>query len=585
MHLTPSLLLTTTVITVLIVNGCQTWGGGEPGQGPGSDQSTDTQPRISNGPIPDLKNLSSAIRPLPPAGIAAYPKEVMDTTYAPPSGNDMAVKQGDNLQAKIDAAPCGSKIKLDAGATFTGAFVLKNKGCSAEKPIYIMSADLDRLPSEGKRVSPKDATHMPKIQAAGGLAFSAEFGTGYYWLVGLEILSTVNDRNSIPDTLIDFGEQPDPNVTAYPSKQEDFPHHIVIDRCYIHGQPRGNLKRGVALNGTYQAIINSYLSEIHGDGVESKGINGWAGPGPFMIYNNHIEAAGINVFFGGASTWIENINPSDIVIARNHITKNTAWRQGSPNFAGVAWTAKNLIELKNAKRVLLDSNVLENSWVHAQAGQAVLYSPQNDQGNMVWSTVEDVTFQRNLVRHTAMTFHVLGWGWPNQTKQSKRKLNRHNVFDDIDWVKWGGFNRARNIMMDSGSDSDSWEHNTFNNTGSERGILTADHCPHSNLVFRDNIIFEGRGVLASGYSPGGTSLEACFPGKIWAHNILIDGSKGNYPSGNFFPSKVDQVGFTDYKAANFKLLPSSPYKGKASDGTDPGADYDEVTAATEGVID
>ena len=87
---------------------------------------------------------------------------------------------------------------------------------------------------------------------------------------------------------------------------------------------------GIALNGAYQAVINSYLNDIHADGTESKGINGWAGPGPFTIYNNHIEAAGVNVFFGGASTWIENINPSDIVIARNHITKDLAWRQASP---------------------------------------------------------------------------------------------------------------------------------------------------------------------------------------------------------------------------------------------------------------
>ncbi|MGH7233119.1 MAG: hypothetical protein ACREJU_17440 [Nitrospiraceae bacterium] len=578
MYVPSSLLLIATLLTALTLGGCQTSGVGEPGT---SDKPT----RISNGEIPDLKGLSSAIRPLPPPGIAAYPKDIMDTTYAPPSGSHIAVHAGDHLQAKIDAALCGSTLKLDAGATFTGNFVLRNKHCAADQSIFIMSADIDSLPPAGKRASPTDAAHMPKIQAAGGQIFTAEFGAGYYQLIGLEILSTVKDRNSIHDTLIDFGEQPDSNVTAYPSRQDDFPHHLVIDRCYIHGQPGGNVKRAVALNGAYQAIINSYLNDIHADGVESKGINGWAGPGPFTIYNNHIEAAGINVFFGGASTWIENINPSDIVIARNYITKNLAWRQGNPSFAGVPWTAKNLLEIKNAKRVLIDSNVLENSWVHAQAGQAVLWTPQNDEGNMTWATVEDITFQRNLVRHTAMTFHVRGWGWPGQTKQSKRKLNRNNIFDDIDWVKWGGPSRARNIMIDAGSDSDYWEHNTFNNTGSERAILMGDHCPHSNLVFRDNIIFEGRGVLASGYSSGGTSLYGCFPGYIWTHNILIGGSNGSYPSTNSFPSKVDKVGFTDYETGNFKLVPSSPFKGKASDGTDPGADYDEVMIATEGVID
>jgi hypothetical protein len=46
------------------------------------------------------------------------------------------------------------------------------------------------------------------------------------------------------------------------------------------------------------------------------------------------------------------------------------------------------------------------------------------------------------------------------------------------------------------------------------------------------------------------------------------------------------VGFVNYNNGNggdYHLQASSPYKGKASDGTDPGADIDAVNAAIQGV--
>ena len=41
---------------------------------------------------------------------------------------------------------------------------------------------------------------------------------------------------------------------------------------------------------------------------------------------------------------------------------------------------KNLFELKNAQRVLIESNVFEYNWAESQNGFAILFTPRNQGG-------------------------------------------------------------------------------------------------------------------------------------------------------------------------------------------------------------
>src|SRR5436190_23486899 len=53
------------------------------------------------------------------------PQVFLDTTYAPPvGGQTITVNGGDNLQAAFNQANPGDVIEVQAGATFTGNFVL-----------------------------------------------------------------------------------------------------------------------------------------------------------------------------------------------------------------------------------------------------------------------------------------------------------------------------------------------------------------------------------------------------------------------------------------------------------------------------
>src|SRR5207244_12647765 len=138
-------------------------------------------------------------------------------------------------------------------------------------------------------------------------------------------------------------------------------------RGHIHrlaGQAGG---RGVVRNGSRLAVIDSYLADFKDQTQDAQAIEGWNGPGPFMIVNNYLEATGENAMFGGADPSIVNLVPSDIEIRHNYFFKPTSWR-------GVWAAVKNLFELKNARRVLVEGNIFENNWIASQAGCAIQFT-------------------------------------------------------------------------------------------------------------------------------------------------------------------------------------------------------------------
>ena len=93
--------------------------------------------------------------------VPALPQDTVDTTYNLPTGGTVhLVNQGDDLQAVLNSAALGDVVVLQAGATFTGNFVLPDKVGNGW--IYIISSELDQLP-EDTRVGAADAAHMAKI--------------------------------------------------------------------------------------------------------------------------------------------------------------------------------------------------------------------------------------------------------------------------------------------------------------------------------------------------------------------------------------------------------------------------------------
>src|SRR5512139_1102993 len=123
--------------------------------------------------------------PAPPAP----PRVLIETSLAstPVTGATIRVPAGGDLQAAVNGARPGDEIVLEAGATYTGNFVLPAKGGSGGW-ITIRSSGMAGLPDEGTRVAPRHAGAMARIvDPNGNGAIGTALEAGYYRLMGLEV--------------------------------------------------------------------------------------------------------------------------------------------------------------------------------------------------------------------------------------------------------------------------------------------------------------------------------------------------------------------------------------------------------------
>ncbi len=494
--------------------------------------------------------------------VPALPQALVDTVAPPVTGTTHRARNGDEFRRSLEAARPGDAIVLDAGAVFTGPFTLPKKSGSGW--ITIRTSAEGSLPATGNRVDPSHAALMPRLESATGSVIAAESGAHHYRLVGLEIGPKAG---AFLYNLVEFG--------ASESSLQALPHHLVVDRCYLHGDPARGTRRGIALNGREIAVVDSWLADFKEAGADSQAIAGWNGSGPFRIVNNTLEGAGENILFGGADPAIKDLVPSDIEIRRNLLRKPLSWKKGEPSFEGTVWTVKNLFELKNARRVLVDGNVFENNWAQSQSGFAILFTVRNQDGASPWSAVEDVTFTNNIVRHTGSAVNVLGTDDAAPSGPARRLVIRNNLFEDVSGARWGGGGRL--LQMLNGVTDLVFEHNTCLHTGN---TVTAEGAMNPGFVFRDNIVVNNEyGVTGAGTASGRSSLDTFFPGAVFAGNVIVGGSASSYPSRNFFPGSVEQVGFEDLKQGDYHLATSSRYAQAATDGKAAGVDVAALAAA------
>ena len=612
-------------------------------------------------------------------------------------GRALSVRAGDDLQSAINSAQPGDVLSLEAGAVFTGNFTLPQKQGTDFIEIRSSAPDAD-LPPADSRIDPSYKGSMAGlISPNSDPVISTAASAHHYKFTGIEF-------GIAPSVTINYGI-----VVLGSSSQQTLdvvPHDLILDRCYVHGNPTADVQRGIVLNSAATSVINSYVSDCHGIGFDTQAILGWNGPGPFKIVNNYLEASGENVMFGGADPAIPNLVPSDIEFRQNHCAKQVSWKDGilqkpaspvlsaalsvtgalssgatyyyriaavgtagynvaatslasdeasimlapgqnsvsvsvpSINFAsgyqvfrtadppgsqtrawaayqsptpafvdtgdtssastGVApptaathWTVKNLLELKNARRVLIDGNLFEYSWVDAQTGFAVLFKSVNQEGKAPWSVTEDVTFTNNVVRHAAGGASLLGRENTNTFNYTSGLTLSNNLFYDIGAAVWGGVGRLFEIASGPavngsmiGPANLTISHNTCLQT--QHIILASEYDANNGgfgtkpgFVFTYNIVLHNDyGVFGdNGGGIGNPVLVNYFPDCLFNKNVIVGGQDSRYPPKNYFPATVDTVGFLDRGADNYRLSGSSQFKGLAKKGADIGADVDKIGAS------
>jgi cellulose synthase/poly-beta-1,6-N-acetylglucosamine synthase-like glycosyltransferase len=493
----------------------------------------------------------------------AAPERPRSRVELPPEaarGRTVHVKAGDSLQAAIDAAAPGDRITLQPGATYKGPFRLPRK--TGDQWVVIATASEAQLPPRGRRVAAAHASHMPRIVGEGDNVIQAMPGAHHYRLIGLEI--SPSDGTYV-NTLVQLGDR---ETTV-----ESQPHHILIERSYLHGDSRKGARRGVALNSRHTAVVDSYLGDFKEAGVDSQAIAGWNGAGPFRIENNYLEAAGENVMFGGADPTVAQLVPADIEVLRNYMFKPLRWKVGHATYEGAEWPIKNLFELKNARRVLVEGNVLENNWTHAQNGFAILFTVRNQDGGAPWSAVEDVTFVNNIVRHVGGGVNILGRDDNHPSQQTRRIAIRNNLFLDVG----GSWGAGRLFQLLDGTNSIAIAHNTALQTGSI--LFGGDHAAHTAFVFQSNIApHNEHGIIGSGTEPGNQTLARYFPRAVVRGNVIIGGNRGLYPADNVFSSSADEAGIEHLRRGELR---SASTRAQSTGGA--GADIGQLLHAVDGV--
>ena len=549
-------------------------------------------------------------------GPAQLPKRCIYTALdgTPSPGAVKTVSAGGNVAAALSAANCGDTILLTAGAKYS-PFMLPAKNCDAAHWITIRTSAPDTaLPLEHSRIDPSYAgvPSLPDRPAYSGGSRNVmaaivspnsapaisvpKTGVANYYRLGPGLEITRAQGTGINYELIDLSINAD---------------HIIIDRDWIHGSPLvEETKNGIGVGGsTYIAVIDSYMNDfkciaMKGACTDAKDIGGGDGilphaEGVWKAYNNFLEASGENILHGGQLDG--NQTPMDLEYRQNHFYKPPTWR--TCNLASGCYIVKNLFEIKNGSRVLLEGNRMEGSWGgYSQAGFAILFTPRGS-----WSHADNITVRYNYISHVAGLMSMAatrncdhayapGNKCPTQWVDSAGAGNwsvHDLLFDDVEPFTYKGSGSMQMISqfkVNSPLHSIVIDHVT---------AITADtkiisfFAEPTNLqpkigsfAFMNSIVIAGKYNI---WSTGGNNpcvvdgnpaktFSQCFTASTVTHNAIIGWrpSQPAWPAGNVLPSSPSAV-FVNFKPFGGDYHVKARYKSAATDGKDIGADIDMIT--------
>jgi len=504
-----------------------------------------------------LKEIASLKLPVPP---------VLSLTVPVPAGA--------NLQTFVDAALPGSTLLLEQGATYKVNLRLRNKVSPA--PITIRTAGLDdTVLKPGIRVTPADAVKMAKLVCADCLQsiIGADAAGHGYTFIGLEFLGNVPHPER---SLVQFGvTQAGFRITS----DADMPSDVTFDRIVMRADDALGGRQGILLDGAHMAVLNSHLDRFWRRGQDSQALGMIQGKGPYRIENNYLSASGENFLVGGSDPGIVGQIPSDIVFRGNYVWKDPAWKTKGLTATQIAagtppYASKNLFELKNAQRVLIEGNVFENNWVDGQPGNAILFTIRNQDGGCPTCIVRDVVFQHNvLINGGVNAFSISGTDNNFVSDVATNIKIVHNLLLGV----------SRGFMIGVPVVDLEVAHNTFvgvTNNFFSMGPARAPLVKGRGLAVHDNVSAGGSyGVTGDGTGAGIVALDAFFAPWQMLGNII----EGNlertitYPPTNTtlapgtLAAKVDK---------QYRYLGSEV----GSDGQTPGADIDAILKAIPWVV-
>jgi hypothetical protein len=567
-------------------------------------------------------------------GYAQLPQTCFYTPLlaTPSPGKVTALASGGDLQTALNTAECGDTITLQAGASFPlNSAVLPSNGCDDQHWITVRTSAPDSaLPPEHTRINPSYA-------GVGSLPSRPTFSGGSANVMA-QILETAASLPLIPGDhyrFIGIEITRSANGKFYNSLVHTETSKVIFDRCWIHGDAVDDTAHlvQIALGSDHIAVIDSYLNDAHcattGSCTDSQDVGEHDGGFAIKVVNNFLEAAAENIIFGGgAATSVT----TDVEIRLNHFFKPMSWNPSDASFLGTKFIVKNNLELKEGQRVLVEGNYFQNTWGgFSQEGRIIEVGPKNQQGQDDSNLcpicfIADLTIRYNYAAQGAGGIGIGDGATQNGAwAAGSYDYSFHDlIFDGMQYAECygcGGFlseigsGYSTTSPPPSTLNNFSMNHVTIVNIGflggpkTPTGLMEMSGPPANNptntpqitnLSWTNSIIDAGN----SGAYPmgGGTTncsvgektvaskITACWTGaSSFAGNILVTdyvASPLTLPQGNHTSATWDAVGFVNFNGGsggNYQLSSTSPYKGLATDGSDPGADVTAVMSPVPSV--
>ena len=252
-----------------------------------------------------------------------------------------------------------------------------------------------------------------------------------------------------------------------------------------------------------------------------------------------------------------------------------------PTVPGTVWNVKNLFELKSARNVLVENNIMENHWKEGQPGFAIVLTPRNSNGACTWCVVENVRFQYNIVRNMAAGINLLGYD-SRPTRQTNNISVVHNVFTKMN-TSLGG--PARFMQIDAGPRDIIIEHNTIDANGSGviyvvGGTALDPKEVHGFRMIANAARHGSYGIHGAHFVYGADIIAHYFPDAVIEDNYLAGAPMSRYPTPILGPLPLPtpfEAQFVNTAEEDYTLRPESTLRGAAPDGSDIGADFSSLS--------
>lgn len=544
---------------------------------------------------------------------------VLVSGFPPPTRTFTVTTSAQLLNAYLQCTG-GEHIIIPAGAVLTGGVELPARSFSD----YVTIRSSSVMPEMGIRASPRQ-TDLAVIRGSfvTDIPLTIKNRSSKIRLSGVKFEPYAGGGDLFQNYyLLQIGEP------FSQSSTDDNPSRIIIDHCVMAPPDGVQVVHGMLNDGYRISVISSWLGNIKTyGGQDSQALFGLDGRGTHVYNNTYFEAASESVIYGGAANHIDGHVPTNLEFRRCVFIKPLAWRQSAPNSQGETINIKNLFESKNARRIYVEGSVFANHWDadRSQFYSVVLKSsaglPGSDQGSP-WSVSEEIVFENDQLSHInggmsiSRDFHAAGVVYDALKPREISIVN--TLFHDLTFGRWG--TQRGWAFYTSGVDDLSIRHitavDTIDTPNEPRELLfsinsvntlrpdISDSILPLNYYGIRNTCGEGIAALnvgtsgwfdpATGNSCGAVSGPNAGTWRLAGNVMPTMRSQpviGVYPGGNYYPANYPAVGMRAYRncgispfsdpceavPANFVLNNDSPFKGRATDGNDPGIDASLLT--------